>query len=108
MGHMKRIRQGIRSTTKLKKTLRNKKNRVGIYVIDTEDLKKELKNQIVVEDTRLRLQQVTNIFILCMIRTVTTSSRWRCPNEKQMKSFDAIPSRMRNCNKPVSQHNYSV
>ena len=46
MGHMKRIRQGIRSTTKPKKTLRSKQHRVGIYVIDTEDLKKELKNQI--------------------------------------------------------------
>ena len=46
IGHMKRISQGVRSTTKPKRTLRSKKHSVGIHVIDTEDLKKELKNQI--------------------------------------------------------------
>ena len=44
MGQMKRIRQGIRSTTKPKRILRSKQHRVGIYVIDTKELKKELKN----------------------------------------------------------------
>ena len=46
MGHIKRISQGVRSTTKPKRVLRSKKHSVGIHVIDTEELKKELKNQI--------------------------------------------------------------